>query len=422
MFLSRYVPEEAREPFFRDMLSALAVGVLLGSVNPFINFIARDRLHAGDAVIGLLVALPFAGMILAGIYARFTKKADQIKAVFWPLFIGRLTLVLVPLSASAALYCVFIAPMMLSGTMVSPCYAAVMTSIYPLRSRGKLMAMVRMGMCLMALITTQCVGMLLKSYPGSYKLIFAVGGVFGAISALGFRTIKPVAPFECANNISDKSSLHYFRNLYRMLAEDSPYRYFMIGTFLFGFGNILLITHIPIYQVDHMHITGQQVAVLANVATIFWMLSYPFWGKYVDTRSPVKATIINILLASLIPINYMLVSNPWYLIPSAAISGFITSGVELSYFSGIIYFTKSGYTAEYQSIFSILGGLRGIIAPFCVPLLLALSRTYDIDYRFLFGLYSAMIASGAIVMFFTMRVYLKPGHAHASETVTVAGV
>lgn len=407
MFLKRFVPQETRDSFNRDSVGALLVGVFIGAVNPFIYFVARDKLHASDNIISLLIALPFAGMMLAGFYAHFTRTSNQLKAVFWPLLIGRTTLLLMPFSGSAALYALLMTPVMLSGSIVSPAYAAVMTQIYPVNCRGKLMALVRVGMAVTALITTQLIGVLLKQGIVDYKWIFAAGGVFGALSALVFRTIKP--KLNSGNNpvVQKKTGIEYAKSLLQVLKDDSAYQSYLFGTFLFGFGNILLCTQMPIFQVDNLHITGQQVAVLANISTVFWMLSYPYWGKYVDTRSPIKATIICIFMICLISINYILVINPWYLIPSAIINGIVMSGIELSYFSGIVYFTKPGLNAEYQSIYALLGGLRGLIAPFCVPLLLAFCHSHHLDTRILFGFYALMMAVGAVILWIKLHGHFK---------------
>ncbi len=419
MFLKRLVPEDVRDSFNKDSVAALFVGVFIGAVNPFIFFVARDKLHASDNIIGLLMALPFAGMMLAGFYAHFTRTSNQLRAVFWPLFIGRGTLLLMPFSGSAALYSLLITPMMLSGSIISPAYAAVMTQIYPVNCRGKLMALVRVGMAITALITTQLIGALLKQDIISYKWIFAAGGIFGAMSALVFSTIKPKNSPESSIVVKKKTGLEYAKGLFQVLKADTAYQSYLVGTFLFGFGNILLYTQMPIFQVDNLHISGQQVAILANISTVFWMLSYPFWGRYVDTRSPIKATVICIFMICLIPVNYILAINPWYLIPSAVINGIVMSGIELSYFSGIVYFTKPGLNAEYQSIYAILGGIRGLIAPFCVPLLLAFSHSHHYDVRILFGFYAILMAIGSSILWIKLNGHFK--HKIVSNKLMTSG-
>jgi len=227
------------------------------------------------------------------------------------------------------------------------------------------------------------------------------------MSALIFSTIKPNKPPESSIVVQKKTGMEYARGMFQVLKADSAYQSYLVGTFLFGFGNILLYTQMPIFQVDNLHITGQQVAVLANISTVFWMLSYPFWGRYVDTRSPIKATVICIFMICFIPVNYILAINPWYLIPSAIINGIVMSGIELSYFSGIVYFTKPGLNAEYQSIYAILGGIRGLIAPFCVPLLLAFSRSHDYDVRILFAFYAILMAVGSSILWIKLHGHFK---------------
>lgn len=418
MHLRKFVPDEVKDSFMRDLISGICVGLFSGAINPFIFFIARDKLHASDTIIGILTALPFAGMFIAGIYANLTRSSNQVKAVFWPLFFGRTMTVFTLFATSAFTYTLILTPMMLGNSMVAPAYAAVMTQIYPSRIRGTLMALVRVGVALATLITTQIVGYYLKNGIISFKILFAIASILGSISAISFGTIKPKKLTNRLLDVTHKTGIEYARCLRSILKEDREYLCFIIATFIFGFGNIMCATLMPIYQVDKLHITSQQVAILANISTVAWMLSYPYWGKYVDVKSPVKALVITIAMISLIPINYILAPNAWMLVPSSLVNGFVVAGTDLAYFAGVIYFTKPGLNAEYQSIFALAAGIRGLTAPFCVPLLIKFTKNCGLDIRILFGIDAFLILSGSVLLALTLTRHMKHRHDHAYSPKT----
>ena len=393
MFLGRTVPTEARDAYRRDSLAGLLGGIYNGAIFPFIGFIARHDLHASVALISLMTAAPFIGNVFALFYANAMEGKPKMPYVVWSQVIARALFLLVLFAKTPLLFASIVTAVQIIASVAGPAYAAILKEVYPDDHRGRIMAYTRVGLAFATFVSTLLIGRLLKYLDFNY--IFPVAGLFGVASALAFGTIRtaPVDP-EAPDNRRG-STPRFLMNTLAILKDDRSYAWFALSVFTYGFGNLMAAPLYPVFQVDRLHISAIQVAMLSNTATVIWMLSYLYWGKYIDTRSPLRAAVANVLLVSLVPLNYFLARNVWMLLPAAVISGVTLGGVELSYFNSILYFAKAGRESHYQALHSFFLGIRGTIAPFCGAAIASLFRGAGIDVKYVFLIAMALMLLGA---------------------------
>jgi len=414
LLFEKSVPEGARDAYRRDAIAGMLVGLYTGAIFPFIGFIARDKLHASVGLISLMTAVPFIGNMFALFYANAMEGRPKKPFVVWSGGIARALFLLVVFARTPLAFALIISAIQLIATVASPAYAAVMKEIYPDEHRGRIMAYIRVGMAFMIFISTLIAGPLLAKV--SFRYIFPIAGLLGVASSIAFGTIKtaPVDPNDPSNHKTP--TCEFLRATLCILRDDTNYRWFTTSVFIFGFGNLIVAPLYPVYQVDRLHITSTQVAILANTATIVWMLSYLYWGKYVDVQSPLKAVAINVLMVSFVPLIYFLSSNVWMLLPAAVISGLTTGGVELSYFNSILRLADEGKESQYQALHSFLLGLRGTIAPFVGAGLVSLCRTHDVSVRYIFLVSMVVMLAGFLTQLAGVRERFGSGVEPVAET------
>jgi predicted MFS family arabinose efflux permease len=392
MYLEKLVPEHVREAYRKDAWSALLGGLYSGAIFPFIGFIARDRLHSSVAMIGIISASPYAGCLLAIFYTQLMDGRKKMPYLMAAWVIGRAAFILMLFRVTPLIFACIVSFCQIGGSISGPGYAAIIQEIYPNDQRATIMAYIRVGMAFTTLVATLFVGWLLKATD--FRYTFAVAGFVGIVCALAFGSIKTSDPDV---SIEKQPPHEFFLSTLRSMHENSAFRKFMISVFVFGFANIMNVTLIPIYQVDVLRITPFQVAVLANVSTVAWMLSYPYWGKRVDTASPMHAMIMCIILSATLPINYFLVRNAWWLLPSAVLNGLALSGIELAYFNGVMFCAPEGLETQYQSFHSLSMGVRGVLAPFAATAMIALFAHRHLDLRYAFMIITLCMLAGAVV-------------------------
>lgn len=410
MFLEKAIPEEARDAYRRDAWGGMLAGLFNGAISPFLGFIARDRLGASELLIGLMSTAPAVGSIFALLYANSMEGKNKMPYVVWPGLIGRGLFVfsLFALTPLAFALIVFFAIGL--SSIIGPAYAAVLKEIYPDTNRGQIMGYIRVGMAFMTFASTLIVGTFLQGgnipflditlSPVDFRYLYPIAALLGMMSSLAFGSIT-TAHVDRNDPANIRVPIFRFlKDTLGILQEDRRYAWFCAAIFLSGFGNLIAIPLYTVFQVDTLHITAGWVALLVNATTVIWMLSYLYWGKHVDARCPLTATMINVIIGALVPLNYFFATKIWMLFPSALFSGIAMAGTELAYFNSILSLAKDGKESRYQALHFFLFGIRGIVAPFAG---VALIRS-GMDIKNIFLLSFSMMIVGAFVQLKGIRV------------------
>jgi DHA1 family inner membrane transport protein len=403
LFLEKAIPVKARDAYRRDAWGGMLAGLFNGAINPFLGFIARDTLNANGFIIGLMFAAPAIGSIFALLYANYMEGKQKMPYVVWPGVIGRGLFVFSLFAFTPTIFAIIVFLSLSLTSIIGPGYAAVLKEIYPDSHRGQIMGYIRVGMSFMNFTATLIVGYLLDggklpfidiTIPKvSFQILFPIAAILGMCSSLAFGSIK-TAPVPAAKESAKKTSVFTFiKNTLHILVEDKTFAWFCIAIFVSGFGNLVVIPLYPIFQVDYLHISAAQIAMIVNATTIIWMLSYLYWGKHVDAKCPITATMISVFIGALLPLTYVFATKVWMLYPSALFSGITNAGTELAYFNSILMLSKRGRESQYQALHSFLFGIRGTIAPFAG---VALYKT-GMGIRYIFFLSFLMMVIGGLI-------------------------
>ena len=363
MLFENSVSPEARPAYRKDAISGLVGGLYLGCVFPFIAFVARDRLHASVALLSVISAAPFVGNVFAIFWARAMCGRPKMPFALRSWLLARTCILCTAFTTTPLTFAAAIFGAQFIGTISGPAYAAMMKAIYPDDQRGRIMAYCRVGLAFATVAATFAAGEVLHKWHNSYRVIFPVGAAFGIAAALVFSRIK--IPRDGEDDQSQASPLPVFlRDTLGLLRENRAYRWFAMSVFTYGIGNLLLAPIYPIYQVDVLHISATQIAILSNLSQGVWMISFLYWGPYVDRHTPLKGALINIFLTGIIPLTYIFARDAWSLWPAFVVAGVINAGIEMSYFNSILHLAEPDRIAQYQGLHSFLLGVRGSIAPF----------------------------------------------------------
>ena len=400
LLFAKSVPRKARRAYTKDATAGLLVGVYTGCVFPFYLIIARDRLHASAFLISVMVAAPFLGNLFALLWANAMEARPKMPFAVTSWVVGRSLFLLMVLAVTPLRFALVVGISQFLVTAAGPAYAAIMKDIYPDEHRGRIMGYARALVALAMIATTFAIAPLLSGL--NYRWVFPVGGLFGIVSALVFGTIPTSEPTH-EERAAKRPTHEFVFSAFAILRENRGFRWFAASVFTFGFGNLILTPIYPIFQVDRLHISTSQAAMLANTTSIIWMGSYLYWGRYVDVKSPLHATVVNVILTTLIPLNYFLAKNVWMLLPSAVISGITAAGIELAYFNSVLWFAEEGRASHYQALFSWLLGIRGSIAPFVGAALKQAFEGRGWDFRYIFIWAVLIMFAGAVMQIFGVR-------------------
>ena len=411
--LRRQVPGGARYAFRIDLTAMFLAGLYTGAVFPFVNIIARDDLGASREVLAFMAAAPFLGNLMALFWAQAMEGRRKVPFVKWSHLGARLMIMMTLFAVGAWPFALAVSGAQIIGTIATPAYAAIIKQVYPDDQRGRILSYTRAAILIAQIASTLLAGWLMGFI--SYQYIFPFAAVIGMVAALIFSRINP-AEEEMAEETGPKTSVGkklketavFVWNTLGILKEDQAYRWFALSVFTYGFGNLMTVPLIPVIQVNELHITKAQLAVLANLMQVIAVASYFYWGRYVDRRSPQRAVVLNVLINSLVPVVYIATgfipgANAWTLLPAYVMSGIVLAGIDMSYFSALLTFAGPENVSRYQALQSFLLGIRGSIAPFVGTGLAGLleARHHNLRWVFVLGLF--FMWAGAWMQFVAMR-------------------
>lgn len=351
---------QVKRNYYWDLAAAIACGVFLGAINPFILVQAR-RIGCSPHEIALLAAAPFIGMIFSGFWTGLTDLSRPVRSVSLWDGLARLVLLLLVLLPNKSSFIVIFLFYYLLTTISPPAYATAMRAAYPDGTRGRLMGAVRVGSSLAALLAAWAGGVLLTPW-GPYRF-FAFSAIFGLLSSIFFRQVREVVPVETVQKrMKWRETLNVFRG-------DHAFRQYIIAFFVFGFSNIMAVPVYVLYQVDKLQITNEFVSLMAFIASLMSLAFYYIGGRFMDRKGPVKITMVLYAFNMIIPLVYLLSRSVWPLIIVAAVTGVMNAGLDLSALANTMHYAGKKSVAPYFAIHITLLGVRGTLAPLLGPFL-----------------------------------------------------
>ncbi|GAB4458906.1 MAG: hypothetical protein OHK0029_20810 [Armatimonadaceae bacterium] len=344
-----------------DLRAGAFTGLYVGMTFPFFVKIARDQLEATGLAIALMAASPFIGNLFSPLWARQMDGKDKMPFCAGSWVIARALFLLMPLALMANVFVGLVIAQQMIVTVSSPAYASLMRDIYPNRARGRLMGYVRVGAQLCTFFATLITGRLLDGGV-SYRWLFPIASIFGLLAAWSFSKVRPLP--EAANQpvMPKTSAWQFVRETLSILKYNAAYRWFALSVFVYGFANLAVQPLFQLFQVDRLNISSTEIANLANITALFSIVGSFFWGRFMDKFNPAVTVMVAISIVALIPLVYLMAGAVWVLYFAAALAGFGFSGIELSYLSSILLYSEPGRTAQYQSLHSLLLGVRGVLA------------------------------------------------------------
>jgi len=382
--LRPWIPVPARRNARIDIIAAAFFGLFGGLTSPFIPFMARDRLQASPLEVSLVVASQGIVLLLSLWFARFVRTRHPVRLVAIPSFIARALLLLMPAVRTPEAYVAVVLGHYAIGSISTLGYAQVMRAVYPPDVRGRIMAVVRVGMAVMWIAGSLIGGRVMQSVP--FQWVFAVGGLFGMTSSVIFSRMRlpEDVPMEEPIDLSRTREI---------LREDRPFRLFLTGLLVYGFGVWFISPAIPILLVDVLHATSFQAGLLSAVSSATWLFSYYYWGRMIDRRSAAGAMSLILFIGAITPTIYFISTNAWVVQLAGVTEGLTSAGFDLGWLTAILEYAPPGQIRHYVAIYNTAVGVRGATAPFLAGAILP-----AVGVRAVFAIGIGLTLTGALIL------------------------
>lgn len=401
-----YTPETVRRNFRIDLFGAVCAGIYLAVLVAFMPVVVR-RMGGSTFDVALVVAGPFIGHLLSPIGIYLLSGLSPVRVVAGAATMARAVLIVGVLVATTPLVLALTTLAFWIITLANiAAYTTVMAAIYPDRERASAMGKVRVGASVASVLSAAVAGVAIDAIPAT--IVFAVATVVSMPGALAFAAIRdegraPAAP---------RPGLHIARDVW----NDRRYRDLLSANTVFGLGNLMNGTIVPLMLVDHFNASNSFVGGIAAVTSLTAVVAFLVWGRLIDRGSSLRLSANNLLLVMLTPLTYLLAPNIWFLVPLAVAQGISNACFDITFHTNVVQAAPRGRVRDYATAQSFLLGVRGTIAPFVASTLLGWAEP-----RVVLLLVIGLMTAGTILYFRAVAAFAEErAIAPAVETVAAS--
>ncbi len=356
-------PELVRRNFRIDLFSGICAGVYAAVLFAFMPVVVR-RMGGSTFDVALVVAGPFIGHLLSPIGIYLLSGLHPVRVVAGVVTTSRMVFLAGVLVATTPLMLALSTLAFWVVTIANiAAYTTVMAAIYPSTERAQAMGKVRMGVAVASIASAAIAGVLIDAVPA--QVVFAAAAIVSMPGAIAFFWIRD----EGRTEVNPRRPIHHIA---REVWSDRRYRRLMAANTVFGLGNLMNGTVIPLMLVDHFDAPNSFVGGLAALSSLTAVVAYFFWGRLIDRGSSLQLSAYNAALLLFVPLTYLLAPNVWYLLPVALVIGIVNAGFDITYHTNVVQAAPPGRVLDYATAQSFILGIRGTIAPFLASFLLGI--------------------------------------------------
>jgi MFS family permease len=318
-FQNPAIPRECRSNFIHLYFDVAWFGVLSGSAVNFLNIYAT-RLGASGFQIGLLGATSaVANLIFAIPAGQILEKRPISKTVFWNSVIFRVGYLLwIPLpwilGQQGQIWSLITIALLMGVplTIFTVGYNTLYVAAVPNEWRAYLAGIRNIIFSITFMLSSFVCGWLLEHspFPTGYQIVFGIGGLSALLSCLHIFFIRPL-PLPAPPSVSTDPQLGpiplemgHRPSGHTVLRTDiwqTPYAAVLLVLLGLHLGQYLAIPLIPLYTVNVMHLTDEQIGLGTALFYLMVLLGSTQLHRLVGRLGNYKVTGYGMMVMSLYP-------------------------------------------------------------------------------------------------------------------------
>lgn len=384
--------------------AAVLEGVVLG-VFLLNEYVAKKTLGAGDALLTALVVGPTAALLFAAWWSALLAQREKASTFLVYGLLGRLSLLLVPLAATALSFTAVIAVATFLYGAVVPAANALLQRNFTAAERGRVIGLGSALQAVTAIAVSFAVGRLYDWQPGAYRWTYAVAAVCGFFACLGQARVRFRAragePRErrlFARGLGDAVAgalRRPFAGALSLLRGDRGFRRYEMGFMAYGLAWMMLQPTVPVFLVERLDVAYADVANARGLIyfTMIAACSHPF-GRILDRVGPLAVSRLAFAVLTLFPLLLAAARGVGMVFAAFVVFGVGMAAVNLGWTTGPIHFARERDSSGYMGAHVALVGVRAFIGgPFGIWLYRASGSPAAT-----FSLAAALFLLGSLIM------------------------
>lgn len=238
--------------------------------------------------------------------------------------------------------------------------------LYPDTHRSTAVGLLRAVSAISGLAVTITSWWWLALWPQWYSSLFCMMGVM-LFSAAWFYAKIPVARKTMFEQKNQQRLFKAFADGCRVFFSDRRFVLYQVGFSLAGIANHIGLYLVPRVMRENAGASDSTIRFVAAVMPVLLLvMTAPFWGRYMDKKSPMTARgIFNVLQIFAFTFYAIggVTGQVWPLFLGGAIHALSNGGGAINWITGSMYFAKPEHVSLYNGIHVFLTGARGFIGP-----------------------------------------------------------
>jgi MFS family permease len=318
-------------------------------------------LGATSAQIGLLGALSGLGAALAllpgAILVERIGRRKEITLAGGGA-IGRiaiLLLVLLPFGVrgEAAVF-LFIALVVIRetfGNLSLPAWTSLAADIVPLGQRGRYFGSRNIAMTLTGMVTAFLAGVIINQSgsPAGYQWAFLLAFGFGAASWFCFSRIQDPSPKPPPRDAHAGPA-----PILGSILAHKPFLALCLHSAVWNFALNVAGPFFNIYLVHDLKASMIQVGLLTAAVSLSSLPALRVFGPLADRWGPRRIILITSLLIPILPIAWIFVPSPWYVLAINLLSGVLWSGFSMCVLNLLLQISPHAERARFTAVHQIV--------------------------------------------------------------------
>ncbi|MFH0924314.1 MAG: MFS transporter [bacterium] len=377
------MPKETRESLEYCWKEGVVAQVMISIID---YYLIPYGLFIGASVqqIGLLIAIPsFLSSISQFLAVKAVQLAgDRRRLLIYGIGIQAsllipltfLPLVISSINAKIVILIFLISLFKFIGSIIGPAWGSLVSDYLPEGQRGQYLGWRSRVVGIAGIIGIAFWGSLLffikKINPTLGFILLFAGATIFRFASLYYMTKMNDVHFDC----SPENNFNFWMFIRRF--KESNFVKFTFYVSGITFATQLAAPYFSVYMLQNLHFNYLTYTAILLSSTIIGLVTFPIWGRNIDSIGSVKIVKSTSLLIPVVPLLWIISKNPIYLFLIELFSGTVWSGFNLSA-SNFIYDAVSapkrvrclGYFNLINGIAIFLGAtLGGFLVKYLPPL------------------------------------------------------
>jgi MFS family permease len=237
------------------------------------------------------------------------------------------------------------------GNLSLPAWTSLAADIVPPEQRGRYFSSRTIAMTLTGMFAVFVAGWIINQIgsPAGYQWAFLFAFLFGAGSFICFSRIQDPAP--APPRVAPRAGS---TPILGSVLGHPVFLALCLHSAVWNFSLNVAAPFFNIYLVHNLRANAIQVGVLAAAGSIVGLPALRYFGPLADRWGPRRIVLITSLLIPILPLAWVFVPSPWYVLGINLLSGALWSGFSLCLLNLLLQITPAAERARFAAVHQIV--------------------------------------------------------------------